>query len=108
MAAGMTTDRWKAKLDDYVLSAKRLLESMRAGWNGEPIPIDPDGELLDGSHRVACAIALELPEVPVVSRWNYVWAPRWDIEWFWRNGMPDAELQRTIDDWDKMRGNVSC
>lgn len=104
MAAGLATDKWKKSVDHYLISAKALLSAMaREGFDPRfAVPIDPDGELLDGSHRVACALALEVEEVPVSPQQRYVWAPAWGYEWFVENGMGDLESLR--EDW---RGLVS-
>src|SRR5688572_21516981 len=81
---GLATDAWKMTLDDYVVSAALLCRSMAySGFDpSHAVPIDPDGELLGGAHRVACALALGLDVVPVERRENRVWAPAWGIDWF--------------------------
>ncbi len=101
MKAGLATDKWKRKLDDYVSSAHQLHEWMMAdGFRREfPVPIDPDGELLDGSHRVACALALGMPHVWCELRPDYVWAPRWDYLWFVQSKMPREDIRRVLRDW---------
>ena len=112
MKAGLATDKWKLQLDDYVKSAKDLLESMSSHGFDEkyPVPIDPDGELLNGSHRVACALALEIPYITVELRPDYVWAPAWDYLWFCnaRNNehspLSSGMLRTILDDWIKING----
>lgn len=83
-AAGKPMDRWKMEPGDYLDAAADLSIRMSvSGFDaGYPVPVDPDGELLDGSHRVACALALDLPLVPVWKRPEYVWAPAWGAKWF--------------------------
>lgn len=105
MKAGLSTDRWKLSLDDYVASARRLFESMSTDGFDEtqPVPIDPNGELLDGSHRVACALALGIERVPVEEHERFVWAPAWDYGWFVSNGMAHADLARLVSDAYLMR-----
>lgn len=60
-------DGMKACVDDYVSSFDALLDSMReSGFNDlHPVPVDRNYVALDGSHRIAAALALNLP-VPVV------------------------------------------
>jgi hypothetical protein len=94
LRAGLATDTWKLSVDDYVSSALELLESMQAGYNFEfPIPVDLNGELLNGSHRVACAIALGIDDIPVVTESRHVWAPAWDDAWFSTNCASHSMLE---------------
>ena len=94
MQAGLATDRWKKSVDDYVVAARQLLTSMSTGGFlvRFAVPIDPDGELLDGSHRVGCALALGIERVPVKRETRYVWAPTWDEAWFESHGMAPDDL----------------
>jgi len=100
MEAGVATDQWKTETDDYVSSATGLFVSMsRDGFNPDhPIPIDLDGELFNGSHRLACALALKIPVVPTAINDAYVWAPAWDYYWFTCN-MPRSGNKRILHDW---------
>lgn len=115
MAAGLATDKWKRSVDEYVDAAQALVFSMAMhGFDparfvhsmhpAEGIPIDPNRELLDGSHRVAAALALGIPEMQVKREPSYVWAPAWGYDWFVENGMNEADLARLRSDWDEMRG----
>ena len=63
-------------------------------WRPHVPRLTLDGELLDGSHRVACALALGLPEVPVKREARYVWAPPWGERWFIDHGMGEEDLER--------------
>jgi hypothetical protein len=94
----------KVDTDHYVASAGDLCRSMAYhGFNPSgAIPIDPDGELLNGSHRVGCALALGIESVPVERRPDRVWAPRWDYEWFVSNGMAEEDLERILADWQTL------
>lgn len=60
-------DGSKACTEDYVRSFDALLDSMRSqGFNDQhPVPVDRNYVALDGSHRIAAALALSLP-VPIV------------------------------------------
>lgn len=104
MRVGLSTDRWKRTLDDYVTAAQSLAESMSG--NGflpfYAVPIDPAGELLDGSHRVACALACEVPAIYVDPQPRSVWAPAWGVDWFKARGMPPADMARLMADWSTM------
>lgn len=102
MRAGLTTDKWKGSVDDYVKSAHWLASSMREDGfiPFHPIPIDANGELLDGSHRLACAIACELPAVYVERVAREVWAPPWGLAWFEDHGMRADDLARLKSDWE--------
>ena len=109
MALGLVTDGWKTTVDDYVASAKRRLGSMqRLGFLPQrPIPVDVDGELLDGSHRVACALALQMGTIPVEQHpGRRVFAPAWGEAWFVENGMVGEDLERLQRDYASLTTNV--
>lgn len=105
MLAGVPTDAWKLSLDDYVGSARNLLCNMEyRGFIPEfAVPVDPAGELLQGSHRVACAIALGIKEIPIRRETRYAWAPAWGFEWFMAHGLNLKDLDRALDDFRDMR-----
>lgn len=105
MQLGITTDQWKRTLEDYVRSAEDLVASMRRhGFLPHgAIPLDENGELLGGAHRLACAIALCLPHVSVMRLPRHVWAPPWHREWFIEHGINAKDLLRLDDDWELMR-----
>jgi hypothetical protein len=101
MQAGLATDAWKRNIDDYLAAAVALFQSMqKRGFDPEnAIPIDPDGELLNGSHRVACALALGIEQAPVELMQKRVLAPAWDATWFRANGLDEvgiANLQASL------------
>ena len=103
MRAGLPTDGWKRTAEDYLETCDFLLDSMSRGFHkDEPIPIDKNGELLGGAHRLACACALGLKEVPVVQRNTEVWAPPWNREWFIEHGMWAHDLKRLDADMEAM------
>jgi hypothetical protein len=105
MRAHYATDRWKLCLEDYLESAGELYRSMvRGGFDpAHPVPIDPNGDLLNGSHRVACALALGIGEVPVSREERYVWAPPWGEQWFIKKGMEAEDLDRLRRDVELLR-----
>ena len=90
-------------MDDYVHSASKLLSSVAEHGVLHPIPIDLSGELLDGSHRVASALALGLGVVPVSHKQRSVWAPPWNEAWFIGHDMDVNDLERLRSDWRRMR-----
>ena len=104
MKAGLATDKWKLTIDDYVRSCIALLASMTAAGfrNDGAIPVDPDGELLGGAHRLACAIALELDAVVISRQPMYAWAPPWGRDWFVAAGMSRHQLARLDRDWSNL------
>lgn len=99
-------DVWKWSVDDYVAAAGALCASMaNRGFIPEcAVPIDPDGELLGGAHRVACALALGIEEVPVVRKETPAWAAPWGYAWFVANGMAADDLERLERDFSSCRG----
>ena len=109
MALGMVTDGWKLETGHWIEAALVLSRSMES--NGflpqHAIPIDEDGELLNGSHRLACAIAYNLPQVYTWQVEKKVWAPPWDYKWFADNKCPPEDLKRIMSDWENLRGTPS-
>ena len=106
MEQGLTTDRWKRSLDDYLSSAKALFCSMgEKGFDPKcAVPIDPDGELLDGSHRVACALALKIEQIPIVRKPQRAWASAWDEASFIAADISAEDLGRLRQDWRILNG----
>lgn len=97
MAAGIATDQNKMDLADYRRAATRLFDDMIAyGFRHEgAVPVDRDGELLGGAHRVACALALGLSSVAVLQhRDKHAWAPSWGKQWFADHGMPEPDVKK--------------
>lgn len=86
----------KAADTAYVPAARALFGSMRRqGFQPYcPVPVGRNGEILDGAHRTACAIALGLGEVPCEASATIAWAPHWGRSWFVENDMPQADLDR--------------
>lgn len=103
MRAGLATDKWKTHPGDYVSSSMELLQSMAVdGFDpAYAIPLDPNGELLGGAHRVACALALD-KAVIVEHLPQAAWAPAWGRPWFVRNGMDGMDLMRLDKDWAEL------
>lgn len=108
MRAGLATDKWKKSVGHYVISAWALFNAMsREGFRSEfAIPVDPDGEILGGAHRIGCALALGIAEIPVEHRPNRVWADAWDEAWFVRHGCPAEDLDRIRSDFQALHGQA--
>jgi hypothetical protein len=106
LRSGLATDGWKRTLDDYVSAARGLYEGMAEdGFRlSGTVLIDPNGELLSGAHRVACALALGIEMIPVKREARHVWAPAWGYEWFVANSMGHDELARLCRDWQALQG----
>lgn len=104
-ARGLPADGWKRNVNDYVTSAKILLTLIQKhGFVAEhAAPIDPNGELLDGAHRVSCALALGIKKIPVTMEQRRVSAPPWGREWFVANGMGYEDLERLCRDWKNLK-----
>jgi len=56
-----------------------------------PIPIDSKGHLLDGAHRLACALYFDIEKVPVqIEQWSS--SIKFGFEWFERKGFEEEFL----------------
>lgn len=106
--AGLVTDGHKRSVGHYIAAAWNLFHLMSLeGFRSEfAIPLDPDGEILGGAHRIACALALGIAEIPVEHRPNKVWAPAWDEAWFIDHGCPAEDLDRIRKDWQSLHGEA--
>lgn len=100
LAVGVGMDGAKRNTD-YLAAAQALYGSM-AQWGFQSafaVPVDPDGELLGGAHRVACALALDIADIHVIRESRKVWAPAWDEQWFVDNGLVGPYLERLRSDY---------
>ena len=102
------TDGEKDGIDDYVKTCKSLLVSISTkGFDPVyAVPIVPDGELLSGAHRLACALALGFGDIPVRRIAKTVWAPAWGRQWFIDNGVDLKDLARIEADWKALGGQA--
>ena len=102
-------DETKYAIEDYIAAIDQLFCSMSEhGFNYyHPIPIDRNGELLDGSHRVACALALGIEKVPVIQHDSKVWAPPWDSVWFFEHGCPMETVKELGEELEEMKAPLS-
>lgn len=85
--------KYKGADSTLLSNARELFDRMRLnGFDSQaPILIDPNGVILDGAHRTACAIALGLGVV-VIRIGVYSTAPDWGCRWFEDRGMPEGDL----------------
>ena len=92
----------------YVEEAHKLAASMlRYGFlTACAIPLDCNGELLNGSHRTACNMAMGLETIPVVMCDRRVKAPAWGEAWFIAHGCPAEDLDRIRRDWQSLHGEA--
>lgn len=107
MLNGTPTDGWKLSVEHWVDGCAALMDSMKT--NGflpqHPIPLDKNGELLNGTHRLACAIVLDIREIWVWRLENKeAWAPDWGVEWLVANGFPTEDIKRIAKDFEAICG----
>jgi len=105
-AQGLPMDRWKRELRHYGQGAINLHHSMRVmGYDKtRPIDIDMDGEIFGGAHRIACAIALGIKEIPVVEHTKQrVTAPAWGADWFRHHGFDDRDVESLVAELEQMK-----
>lgn len=87
----------KQSVDDYVQASSRLLQSLKDhGFRPEtPVRIGTGNGLpLDGAHRIAAALALDL-EV-LVAEEEGIHGGVWDLEWFRQHGFSREELEQLL------------
>jgi hypothetical protein len=92
--------------DAYLPQAKALFASMVTNGFEGAVPIDPNGELLDGAHRVACALALGIGEIVVKHEARHAFAPAWGEQWFIENGVDEYDLERLRQDWASIQAGM--
>ncbi|WP_349657580.1 FkbM family methyltransferase [Xanthomonas sp. 10-10] len=91
----------KCCVADYELAFAKLIEDMRErGFQDHcAIPLDGDGRLLNGAHRLAAALALGLSTVAVVRlppQWRAV---DWSMSWFLHNGFAPQQINALLSTW---------
>lgn len=104
--AGEPTDGWKMKVDDWVESFEILLDSIYD--NGllaqHAIPIDKNHQLLNGSHRLAAALAWQIKDVYIFDVPKLAWAPPWGMQWFEDHGIDQETKMQLHQDWNEVIG----
>jgi len=102
MEAGIPTDEWKLTTDDYLKSAEKLLKSKRTF----KIHVDAKCDILDGSHRLACALFKGFKTVKVEMQHRLAHAPPWDLLWFRMHGMPDHKIAELVQLYGEIKWQV--
>lgn len=88
----------KRTLDDYLAAARELHASMqRRGFDpAGAIPLTTAGELGNGAHRLACALALGHT---VTTRPCATAGPAWDLNWFRSHGFDEDTCRDLLHGW---------
>ncbi len=104
MKAGVATDGWKMTVDHWVDAAQALLESIvENGFLAQhAIPLDKNYELLNGSHRLAAALSFGIDVYAWKLEEQEVWAPAWGVDWFKDHGLPDADVEKLVRDYEAL------
>ncbi len=71
----------------------------------KPVPVNPDYSLINGSHRVAIALYLDI-DVPVVIL-SHKKVPPYGMEWFERHEFPAGDIERIRQKYDEVLGEHS-
>lgn len=87
----------KTSVMDYLNSFKNLILDMKQnGFNPKyPIPVDKHKKMLNGAHRIAAALALNIKEIPTEEVQGVSFCP-WDFNWFQENGFSVEDKQRIL------------
>lgn len=98
-------DSNKSTIDVFLPHARQLFDSMKeVGFQKlDAVPVDPNLDILDGSHRVACALALN-EDVWVRPLNKLAWAPPWDAPWFRRYGISEEDVEGLLKDYMRLKG----
>lgn len=97
---GKEARSWKVCVEDYVSAARELLASMQLrGFDPEcPVRFGSNGLLMEGAHRIACALALgECVWIETLGRPGN--SSPWDEEWLRKDGVSEADLARVLSDF---------
>ncbi|MBU2964993.1 tetratricopeptide repeat protein [Amphritea sp. 2_MG-2023] len=98
----------KMSLQDYRESFIQLVASIEEHgfYDNHAIPLGQDAVLMNGAHRSAVAMALNLPTVPVMFMDKPV-GTRWDFTWFVQRGFDLNELNELMLCWLESTQNKS-
>ena len=98
---------WKSNIDDYITVCKKLLKGMRRdGYNTEfPLRYGRNGKLMEGAHRLACSLALDIEPLCVIvgTEGN----TRWDQDWFIDHGIGKKDLEQIKADLKHLRKHAN-
>lgn len=103
---GVEKGSWKRSVDDFVTAARDLLASMKGlGFDPTcPVVIANGGGLVEGAHRLSCAVVLDVPVWVRVAKGP---APTWGREWFVRHGLGEQEVGAVESLWDELHRGVA-
>lgn len=95
---------WKRRVEDYVTAARDLLAAMQAnGFDVDhPIRFGSNDVLMDGAHRLACAVLLDCP-VAVMRSDKPGQAAAWDFRWFMDRKCNIADAMQLVRHLDILR-----
>jgi len=82
----------KRSVDDYVKACEELLRSFQsAGFDPEhPVPLSSENKLLNGAHRMACALATQQPILVAPGQLGS--SRPWGFQWFLDRNYPPEVL----------------
>ena len=93
---------WKECLDDYVRACRELLPSMRQGFDpAKPVVFGSNGILMDGAHRISCALLLGC-RIEVMSSNQPSKARPWGRHEMIEQGIAASDLARIQSDFEKL------
>ena len=107
---GVEPRSWKVRLEDYENAAGDLLGEMVAcGFkHRSPIEVGSCGGLIDGAHRLACALMLGVRHVAIATSDAPARAAAWDLYWLKRHGMNNADMLTVYDDFATLWRGKTC
>ncbi|RTZ47584.1 FkbM family methyltransferase [Candidimonas sp. SYP-B2681] len=97
----------KASVGDYEQAFVVLIESIKEyGFLRHfAIPVDCNGKILNGAHRLAAALALGLKTVPVITLpapWEGL---EWGLGWFLHSDFEPNEINALLLEWCELRSD---
>lgn len=89
----------KSTLWDFETDFQDLIYSCLKKWFDThfPIPVNPDGELLGGAHRLACCLALDLTPTFIIQDWNPI---IWWEDWFIKHSFNELSLIHILQEFN--------
>ena len=100
----------KTKAQDFIDAFVKLYEDMKENGFREdllPVPVDKNGVILDGAHRVACSIVLNIP-VKVVKLPIEAIYDNYDYSYFEQHLMEEDYLDYLVLEYIKEKNNIGC
>ena len=90
---------------DFKNDFKNLIYSVKEKGFDKKFPIDTTstGLLSDGSHRLACALYFDLPEIHLKKNKNDFSDVFYGLEWFEKNGFTEKETEQLFQRYESLR-----